>query len=196
VNAAVLVTGIHREELGFGDRVAALVDPEQVEVLRIARGISNSRIGTGDQFYSDTEHREIYLQLRQQLRQQPLSRGSALIDLHAGVDEQAPCADIYLASETLLSCLEQVLGPDSRVRLVRITDKLLPDHETRAGALARTRIPRCLWESKDWLYVGLEIYLAQPGDGRPEDWGFASDLVGHICRCAAAALNQPSWALP
>lgn len=189
MNAAVLVTGIHREELGFGDRVAALVDPEQVEVLRIARGISNARIGAGDQFYSDTEHREIYLQLRQQLRQQPRWRGRPLIDLHAGVDEHGPCADIYAASEMLLSCLNRRLGPDPRVRLVRIVDTPLPHDGMRADALARTRIPRCLWEGQDWLYVGLEIYLAQAGDGGPDDWGLARELIGHICRCAAATTH-------
>jgi hypothetical protein len=187
MNAAVLVTGIHREELGFGDRVAALVDPEQVEVLRIARGISNARIGAGGQFYSDTEHREIYLQLRQQLRQQPRWRGGPLIDLHAGVDEHGPCADIYSANETLLSCLEHRLGPDPRVRLVRIIDRPVPRDETLADALVRTRIPRCLWDGQDWFYVGLEIYLAEPGNGGPDDWGLASELIVHICRCVAAA---------
>jgi hypothetical protein len=95
MSAGVLVTGIHREELAFGDRVAALVDPEQVDLLRIAHGISNARTGTDGRFYSDTEHREIYLQLRQQLRQQPQWRGFPLIDLHAGVDDHGPCADIY-----------------------------------------------------------------------------------------------------
>jgi hypothetical protein len=186
MSAGVLVTGIHREELAFGDRVAALVDPEQVDLLRIAHGISNVRTGTDGRFYSDTEHREIYLQLRQQLRQQPQWRGSPLIDLHAGVDDHGPCADIYSASEPLLSCLDAQLQQDPRVRLVRIVDNPLPGDDSSADALARTRIPRSLWDGQDWVYVGLEIYLAQSGDGGPDDCCLARDLIGHICRCAAA----------
>ena len=185
MSPAVLVTGIHREELGFGDRVAALVDPRQVEVLRIAHGISNARTGADDRFYSDAAHREIYLQLRQQIRQQPQWRGSPLIDLHAGVDEHGPCADIYSANEALLSCLDTRLRPDPRVRLVRIVDKPLPADDSSADAVAHTRIPRSLWDGQDWLYVGLEIYLARPGDGGPDACWLASELIGHICQCAA-----------
>ena len=186
MSPAVLVTGIHREELGFGDRVAALVDPEQVQVLRIAHGISNARTGTDDGFYSDTEHREIYLQLRQQIRQQPRWRGAPLIDLHAGVDEHGPCADIYSANQPLLSCLDGRLQTDPRVRLVRIVDKPFAGDDSRADALARTRIPRSLWDSQDWVYVGLEIYLAQPADGGLDDCFLAKEIIGHICQCATA----------
>ena len=181
MNRTLLVTGIHREELGFGDRVAALVDPEQVEVLRIARGISNARTGTGGQFYSDAEHREIYLQLRQQLH----GRSGPLIDLHAGIDQDGPCADIYSASEALLGCLGRELGADPRVRLVRIVDSPAPGDDTQADALARTRIPRALWDDRQRIYVGLEVYLAHPGAGGPDDWQFARDLIGHICDCGA-----------
>lgn len=179
MNAALLVTGIHREELDFGDRVAGLIDPEQIQVLRIAHGISNARSTTGDQFYTDTEHREIYLQLRQQLQR----RRGPLIDLHAGVDERGPCADIYCANEALLSCLARKLGPDPRVRLVRIVDSPVPGDDTRADAIARTRIPRQLWDDPDRLYIGLEVYLAEPGEGRPADWNFTHDLIVNICQC-------------
>lgn len=179
VNTALLVTGIHREELDFGDRVAGLVDPEQIQVLRIAHGISNVCSSTGDQFYSDTEHREIYLQLHQQLR----GLRGLLIDLHAGADEHGPCADIYCANASLLSCLARKLGPDPRVRLVRIVDSPVPGDDTHADALARTRIPRRLWDDPDRLYVGLEIYLAEPGEGGPADWNFTRDLVVNVCQC-------------
>lgn len=80
MSRTLLVTGIHREELRFGDRVAALVDPDQVEVLRIARALADKR-----------RH----------------------------------------------------------------------------------------------IYVGLEVYLAQPGAGGPDDWRFARELIGHICDCGA-----------
>jgi hypothetical protein len=181
MSRALLVTGIHREELDFGDRVAALVDPDQVEVLRIARGISNARTGTRGQFYSDTEHREIYLQLRQQLH----GHSGPLIDLHAGIDEHGPCADIYSPSEALLACLGQELHSDPRVRLVRIVDSPAPGDETQADALARTRIPRALWDDRHHIYVGLEVYLAQPGAGGPGDWQFARELIQRVCDCGA-----------
>ena len=50
----LLVTGIHREELGFGDRVASLLDEGLIQVMRIPEGISHTQNGKDDQFYYDT----------------------------------------------------------------------------------------------------------------------------------------------
>ena len=95
-------------------------------------------------------------------------------------------ANIHSASELLLSCIDGRLHADPRVRLVRIVDKPVADSDSRADLLARTRIPRSLWDSQDWVYVGLDIYLGQPADGGPDDCGLATEIIGHICRCAAA----------
>jgi len=84
----LLVTGIHREELDFGDQVATLLDREKIELIRIPQGISHERKGN-DPFYYNICHREIYLQLRQQIK----SDCRLLIDLHCGLNEVSRCAD-------------------------------------------------------------------------------------------------------
>ena len=98
MNDTLLVTGIHRDELGFGDRVATVLPRGAVEVIRIPQGIPQPRRGPGEQFYSRTEHREIYLQLHQQVR----GRYRLMIDLHKGLDETGRGAEIFCNDEALL----------------------------------------------------------------------------------------------
>jgi hypothetical protein len=78
-----------------------------------------------------------------------------------------------------------VTRPAPRPGSPAIVDNPAPGDDTHADALARTRIPRALWDDRQRIYVGLEIYLAQPGAGGPDDWRFASELIGHICDCGA-----------
>ena len=49
-NDTVLVTGIHREELGFGDHVAALVNRGRVDIMRIPKGIPRAKTDPGKRF--------------------------------------------------------------------------------------------------------------------------------------------------
>ena len=183
----ILVTGIHREELGFGDRVAALLDTGRIHIMRIPQGISHTRTGTGgDLFYYNTRHREIYLQLRQQMK----GRYRLLIDLHCGLNEAGRCADVYCRDETLLQCVSKRVaqaGMKERIRMV----KILGDSESSdavAGSRdvetsARTLIPEQIWKDTSFSYVGLEIYLAEEGVGIDEDWRFARGLIETIRIC-------------
>jgi len=184
---ALLVTGIHREELGFGDRVTSLLNVDRIQVMRIPDGISHARTGTDDLFYYTNQHREIYLQLHQQVK----GRYRLLIDLHCGLNDAGRCADIYCRDERLLQCVVErsrrtELGEE--LRLV----KILANSEDSDGAGdgtgvhvgARTLIPEQLWNDPSFIYVGLEIYLTEPGDGVAEDWHFTGDLIETIQACA------------
>ena len=42
----LIVTGIHREELAFGDRVSDLLGDLDIDVMRIPEGISHRKTGT------------------------------------------------------------------------------------------------------------------------------------------------------
>jgi hypothetical protein len=46
-----------------------------------------------------------------------------------------------------------------------------------------TVIPQAVWASKDFIYVGLEIYLPRPDAGTMEDWGFTAEIVKSILKC-------------
>jgi hypothetical protein len=187
---ALLVTGIHREELGFGDRVAALVDRQRLDVLRIPEGISHTRDGPDRLFYYNTRLREIYLQLRQQVK----GRYRLLIDLHSGLNEEGHCADLYCADPRILHCAAQRserTAMRQRLRLVKILAGSERHDPAEDGADidvgARTEIPERIWNRRDPLYVGLESYLAEQGEGTAEDWRFARDLIEILLTCAALA---------
>lgn len=179
----LVVTGVHREELGFGDRVASLLDRGEMDVLRIPQGLPHGRAGRGEEFYHRTRHREMYLQLRQQLG----NRYALIIDLHSGLDDTGRCADVFCADERFLQCLAARLEPDDDVRLVRIVAEAeaatagLEASTAQTGA--HTVIPRELWDDPACLYVGVEIYLDREGDGGPGDWRYARDLIRTISRC-------------
>lgn len=179
MNDTLLVTGIHRDELGFGEGVARVLPPGTVDVIRIPQGIPQPRRGPGEQFYSRTEHREIYLQLHQQVR----GRYRLMIDLHKGLDETGRGAEIFCHDEALLGRIGAALPPGAgaRMRLIRIgTGAEAAAAEGPAEAEARTWIPRRIWSGRTPVYVGLEVYLGAEGDGSPEDWGFAALLVEAI----------------
>ncbi len=185
MSTTLLVTGIHREELGFGDRVADLLDHERVDVLRIPEGISHARPKANELFYYRTRHREIYLQVKQQI-----GRGCRLlIDLHSGCSTTSPCADIYCHDNAMLACLlpEQAAFDQAHtVRLVKIVEQQAGASLSEASMpIAHTWVPRELWDNPAFTYVGLEVYLHDNDAGAPREWRFARELIDHIEACAA-----------
>ena len=187
----LLVTGIHREELGFGDRVTDLLDTQSIQLLRIPQGISHTLCGTDDLFYYNTRHKEIYLQLWQQVK----GRYRLLIDLHCGLNESGRCADLYCRDRQLLRCIahwSKQLAIGENLRLVKIlrNSEIGEPFDNGGEALigARTKIPEQLWNDRQMIYVGLEIYLQEEGQGSQEDWLFARDLIELVQTCAAESL--------
>ena len=136
-NDALLVIGIHRAELAFGDRVATRLDRDRVDVLRIPHGIGQPKRGPGESFYSRTQHREIYLQLLQQVK----GRYTTMIDLHAGLDEAGLSADVYCHDDAFLAKLAARLRSSAlayRVRLVRIVSAEGRDAGAATGSTAES----------------------------------------------------------
>lgn len=182
----VLVTGVHREELSFGDGVARRCASDQIDVLRIPEGVPQRCGNVDQQFYHETRQRELYLQLHQQVK----GRYRLLIDLHSGVDEEGPCADIYCRDSRLLERIGSRLDTRNlthRVRLVRIVDAhqpaILEGSQTAVDTQARTSIPAAIWAGGRPIYVGLEVYLADPaapGDAE----ALACRLIHCIQLCA------------
>ncbi len=183
----VVIIGAHREELGFGERVAEGLGPH-ISVLRIPEGISGHWPRPDEVFYYETRHRELYLQLRQQIR----GRYPLVIDLHRGINQPGRCADVYCRDAELLRCVQLAAlrryGRDTGARLVRTVQLASRSSPGRpgfgadsaglsAGPFGRTVIPAGVWDSTEFLYVGLEIYLTCEGQGEVDDWGFARWLI-------------------
>ena len=200
MSKAIIVIGIHREELAFGERVAELLEESGIEVLRIEQGLSGKNPVFDDLFYYTTQHQEIYLQLRQQIKK----RYDLLIDLHSGINESGACADIFCKHVDLLNCLKTVSKKCSNIRcalpgpirLTRIIENSEEIDDTAEGnketdtkirvqgyPVCLTVIPQAVWASKDFIYVGLEIYLPRPDAGTMEDWQFTKEIVESILKC-------------
>jgi hypothetical protein len=182
----VLVTGIHREELSFGDQVAELLASETIDVLRIPEGVPQSCSDVDQQFYHEARQRELYLQLYQQVKR----RYELLIDLHSGWDDDGPCADIYCHDPGTLQSLGRSLDSpffDERVRLIQITGSgESPSRAERVDCEARTSIPDVVWRTPSPLYVGLELYL--PDRQSPnEATSLAQALIKKIRGCVLRA---------
>lgn len=187
---AVLVIGAHREELPFGERVAGGLAGEPIEVLRIPVGISGRHPRQDQAFRYRVCHQELYLQLRQQLK----GRYRVLIDLHAGQDANAPSADLLCHDRALLACVQRRLsgeadraGAPQRVRAIPLVaaDGSSPAAAAGDGGrpLGRALIPRRVWAMEEPVYAAVEVFLKEPGAGRPEEWALACELVRHILRC-------------
>lgn len=184
MNSTLVVTGIHKEELEFGDQVVGKLKHVNVDIMRIPEGITHDRAGLGEGFYYHTMHQEIYLQLLQQVK----DRYDLLIDLHCGLNDSGRCADVYTSHTSMLGCLAETIDPadDNRqLRLVNILSKSDRELEASHGvdANALTLIPERLWNSQVMTYVGLEIYLPKEGLGEQGDWAYARKLIECVISC-------------
>ncbi len=200
MSKAIIVIGIHQEELAFGERVVELLDGSGIDVLRIEHGLPSRKPVFDDLFYYTTRHQEIYFQLRQQIKK----RYDLLIDLHSGINESGACADIFCKHVNMLDCLKTVSkkcsnihcplpGPIRLIRIIEDSEKIddlaegNEDWDTKIRnqgyPVCLTVIPRAVWASKVFIYVGLEIYLPRPDSGTIEDWQFAAEIVESILKC-------------
>lgn len=191
-NAAMrvaLVIGIHHRELEYGQKVADLLIDSNIQMLRIDEGLPQQMEYGGKSFYYSTYLREIYLQVHQQIK----NKIDLLIDLHTGINEAKRCADIYCNNIRLLDSVHDLLAkkdtnkrfPDSGpVHFIQITDKDTGNEEGRQSPVCHTTIPRLVWTADEYRYVGLEIYLQDPGKGKEADWRYGSRLINTILKAA------------
>ncbi len=172
--ATTLVIGIHREELAFGKQVVALLAGSGIQVVQIDNGLNHERSSYRSGFYHSTAHREMYLQLHQQLAGKKIN---LLIDLHTGINETGRCADILSADTDLLGKMEGLLkGVEERLY------EIIPHDEKSKNkkfsfSVCHTIIPQKVWNSQEYIYAGLEIYLREAGQGFLLDWEYAAGLI-------------------
>src|SRR5690606_5090834 len=103
--SVLLVIGIHREELAFGQTVVEGLNKDCLQVLTVPEGISGTRPLIDQQFTYETLHRALYLQLLPHVQ----GRHALLIDLHAGSDPAGPSADLICADISLRACMEAAI---------------------------------------------------------------------------------------
>jgi len=170
---ALLVIGIHREELAFGRAVAALVDRSRIDVLEIPEGLPGRNPRADEHFQHGKLHRELYLQLLPHMR-----RYRMMIDLHTGLDEGGPCADLYTLDPARLTSFLH----EPAARLIQL------GAESRQYPHGITVIPPEVWHAPDCLYVGLEIYLAKVGAGETAEHHYARALIESLAHAAVPAM--------
>jgi hypothetical protein len=168
--ATLLVIGIHREELAFGEAVAAGLDRSRFDVLRIPEGLSGHHPRPDQRFHFDTLHRALYLQLPPHIQ----ARHKRVVDLHTGLDPHGPCADIYSRDTARLA---ESLAKEDGIQPVPRLISLLPGDGVTSAA---TVIPPEIWRNPRFLYVGVEIYLPETGAGRPIDQDYARVLLNAL----------------
>lgn len=169
---ALLVIGIHREELAFGERVAEGVEPDQADVQRIPDGLSGRHPRADQRFHHELLHAALYEQLL------PLASGRyrVLIDLHSGHDRDGPSVDLYCGHPRFCQVLGEALA---REGLAGRGIEVVP-----LGEAVATVIPRRIWDNPKFLYLGMEVYL--PEGDQEEAVRLARQLVALVSRQAQA----------
>lgn len=172
---ALLVIGIHREELAFGERVAEGVDPARADVQRIPDGLSGRHPRADQRFHHELLHAALYEQLL------PLASGRyrVLIDLHSGRDRDGPSVDLYCGRPRFCQSLAAALA---REGLAGRGIEVVP-----LGDSVATVIPRRIWDNPRFLYVGMEVYLPDGEQGEAVE--LARRLVGLVSQEAQALVD-------
>ncbi len=174
ITETALVVGVHREELAFGEQVIRLMEGSGIHIVKIDNGLSHDRSYYRSGFYHSTAHQEMYLQLHQQLAGKEIA---LVIDLHTGINETGRCADILSADTALLGRLDVLLATEEE----RLYEIIPFDGKKRNGKnvfpACHTIIPQKVWDSREYTYTGLEIYLCEAGQGVVSDWEYAAGLI-------------------
>lgn len=195
----LLVIGVHRAELAFGDAVATHLDPARCSVLRIPDGLSGRRPRADQREAYRRSHDELYHQILAHLT--PAHR--LLIDLHTGSDETGGCADVLCHDPDLLARVttpaHATAAPGPRIRGIRLVapataapataDSLHTPRGARPGTtaswpIAHPDLPARVWQRADPLYVGVEVYLREEGAGSVAEQALAVALIERIMASA------------
>lgn len=181
----LVVIGVHREELAFGEKVAEGLSPDRFRILRIPRGVSGER-PRGDEMASFQEkHWALYLQILEHVK--PGHR--LMIDLHQGIDSNGSAADVLCADQALLEHVSDnspATSPDvaPEVRCVRLVHSTEYDRVKPGIAdstlVARPVIPEAVWNHDQVLYVGIEVYLKADGTGTPGELALSRSLIERV----------------
>lgn len=204
----LFVTGVHREERDFGNAVADRLDHTRFAPLRIPAGLSGKRPGPEGIDDYRRRHRDLYRQILDHVR----PHQHVLIDLHTGIDERHRSADVLCAHTGVLERVQRGAPQSDGQRSIRCVRLVAdaprppvpavpaagPTQATPAASPAwpalRPEIPEAVWRGDDPLYIGIEIYLPQPGPGTTADADFAAGVTVLAADCALACLRAPRTA--
>lgn len=182
---AVLIIGVHRDELAFGDKVVAGLEPSLIDILRIPEGLTGRHPRQDQMFHYEIRHRELYYQLLGQIR----GRYSMAIDLHCGLNEDGSCADLIATDRLLLAGVQRhaiaQFGKSEGNRILRPvllgsgSDAHSPEYPIRA----HTIIPAEFCNAPTFAYAGIEIYLTSRGSGTASEWELTRWLIRTVIKC-------------
>lgn len=182
-NNTALVIGVHKEELAFGKKVVTLMAESDIHIVQIDNGLSHERSYYRSGFYHSTAHREMYLQLHQQLVG---NKVDLVIDLHTGINETGRCADIMSANLDLLNKMHLLFegvekhtfsepGEERLYKIIKSDER--SKQKDGSFSVCHTIIPHKVWDAREYIYTGLEIYLHETGNGFLPDWEYTVGLI-------------------
>ncbi|EXJ14187.1 hypothetical protein [Imhoffiella purpurea] len=182
----LVVIGAHRDELAFGDQVAARLDGTRFDLLRIPQGLSGEHPRPDQVALFRQRHQDLYLQLLDHVA----SHHRLLVDLHCGINQAGYCGDVLCADHRLLdSVAEHASDLDAQVRCI----SLVSDTRTASRIshlVARPEIPEAVWNRPNPIYVGLEVYLSTEGSGSQQERRFAESLIGCVADCSESLRDR------
>jgi hypothetical protein len=181
-----LVIGIHQQELDFGRQVASILPAKDIRIIQIDQGLPQQDSFKDRGYYYSIYHQEIYLQLHQQIK----NKVDLLMELHTGINEAGRCTDIFCGDRVLLDRLKntfsQMMNQTGQYPALRIFKISRPSAKAQADSgcfpVCHTIIPCRVWESPNYAYVGVEVYLTEAGKGRPADWRYGAELIEGVIR--------------
>lgn len=174
---ALLVIGIHREELAFGEAVASGIDRALFDVLTIPEGLSGQRPRPDQRFRFDAMHVALYRQLLPYVK----GRYPLLVDLHTGVNETGFCMDLFCRDPAWLSTLLPPLSRQKPEVAVRVLRMIQPGEKCLDGeAVAETVIPGEIWRNPAFRYLGVEAFLSACGAGTTEEQDFTRQFLNQL----------------
>jgi len=182
----LVVIGAHRDELAFGDQVAARLDGTRFGLLRIPQGLSGEHPRPDQVALFRQRHQDLYLQLLDHVA--PHHR--LLVDLHCGINQAGYYGDVLCADHRLLDCVAdhaaELGAPVRCISLVSDTRTL----SRTSHLVARPEIPEAVWNRPSPIYVGLEVYLCDEGSGSQQERRFAESLIGRVADCSESLRDR------
>lgn len=177
----LIVIGVHKEELAFGEHVAERLDHSQFELLHIANGLSAKRPTPEELEQYLANHTSLYKQIGAHIK--PYHR--LMIDLHcrrkADVDADIFCADRQILDRVQSHCQTRGLVNLRSIQMISDRDAVsIAQDQSPERLYAKPELPECVWRAQDYCYVGLEIYIGQEGSGEQKDWLFTIKLLETI----------------
>lgn len=173
----LLIAGVHRQEFAFGQAIVEKIKHLPIEVLLIPQGISNL---AGD--YLSAHYRRVHNEMYEQIKAHIKKRHTLVIDLHTGL-HQTFGIDLFSDGANLNPCLltSDLKTISPQVRVISIKENL--ENKSGRNLTSYTILPKKIWQNKNFLYVGMEIYLQEEGIGTFEEQQDTIKVLNYLVEC-------------